>query len=196
MDENTFLKKTGFLSTGIVAAAALRIWMAHLPNIEPIMLFTIVAGLSAGPVAGLLMGAGSMILSNLLMLPGPHTFAWILHMPLVTIYTSLSYGVIGILCGLLGLVKKEWGCINLGLLAGISTLFYDGVTCVLFAIQFYGPAGIPAALSMQVPFTIMHLTNVIFVMFFAPYMFKILNKAYRYSFTEFLQKQNRPTQIR
>ena len=166
---------------GVVLVSALRMAMASYPNIEPVMLFTLTAGLAAGPLAGFLMGAGSMVLSNIMMASGPLTFPWLLQMPLVTLYTSLTYGVIGVFAGLLGYVKKDLRRRDYTLLAGAFTLFYDFVTCICFALQFYGAGGIPMALMAQVPFTLLHLSNVVFSFIFAPYLYKAALTAKDYS---------------
>jgi hypothetical protein len=174
---------------GIVLAASLRMAMSPYPNIEPVMLFTLAAGLAAGPIAGFLMGAGTMILSNILMAPGPLTFPWLLHMPLVTLYTSLTYGVVGIIAGLAGIIKKNFRRWEYALLAAGLTLFYDLVTCICFALQFYGPGGIPTALVMQIPFTILHLSNAVIAFIFAPYVHKAAIKAGDYSIIRFLSNR-------
>ena len=177
------------LLAGIISAAVLRAAMSPYPNIEPVMLFTLAAGLAAGPLAGFFMGAGTMLFSNILMAPGPLTFPWILHMPLVTIYTMLTYGLVGIIAGLAGMVKKSFRRWEYAILAAGLTIFYDLVTCVCFALQFYGPSGIPAALSMQVPFTVLHLSNAIIAFIFAPYVHKAAIKAGEYSIIRFLHRR-------
>jgi hypothetical protein len=180
------------LLAGIISAAALRAAMSPYPNIEPVMLFTLAAGLAAGPIAGFLMGAGSMLVSNIIMAPGPLTFPWLMHMPLVTIYTVLTYGVVGIIAGLAGMVKKSFLRWEYAALAAGLTLFYDLVTCICFALQFYGPAGIGAALAMQVPFTVLHLSNAVIAFIFAPYVHRAALKAGDYSIVRFFshRRQN------
>jgi hypothetical protein len=180
------------LLAGIISAAALRAAMSPYPNIEPVMLFTLAAGLAGGPVAGFLMGAGTMIFSNILMAPGPLTFPWLMHMPLVTAYTALTYGVVGIFAGLAGMVKKSFRRWEYAALAAALTLFYDLVTCVCFALQFYGPSGIPIALAAQIPFTVLHLSNAVIAFIFAPYVHKAALKAGNYSIDRFFspRRQN------
>jgi hypothetical protein len=169
------------LLAGIISVAALRVAMSPYPNIEPVMLFTLAAGLAAGPIAGFLMGAGSMLVSNIFMAPGPLTFPWLILMPLVTFYTMLTYGLVGVFAGLAGMVKKSFRRWEYALLAGALTLFYDLVTCICFALQFYGPGGIQAAMIAQIPFTILHLSNVVIAFLFAPYVHKAALKAGDYS---------------
>lgn len=160
--------------------------MAPYPNIEPVMLFTVVTALALGPIAGFFMGFGSMVLSNIFM--SNSVFPWIIHMPLVTVYTSLTYGLIGLAAGLLGIVKKNWRRLDLTVLVTVTTLFYDLVTAVCFAIQFYGFVGIPAALTAQIPFTILHLSNVLFAFLFAPYLLKAVTKTREISIQAALKK--------
>ena len=180
------------LLAGIISVAVLRTAMSPYPNIEPVMLFTLAAGLAAGPLAGFLMGAGAMLVSNIFMAAGPLTFPWILHMPLVTLYTVLTYGVVGIIAGIAGLVKKSFSRWEYAALAAGLTLFYDLVTCICFALQFYGPSGIPMALAAQVPFTVLHLSNAVFAFIFAPYVHKAALKAGNISINGFFshRRQN------
>ena len=180
------------LLAGIISVAVLRVAMSPYPNIEPVMLFTLAAGLAAGPLAGFLMGAGTMLFSNILMAPGPLTFPWILHMPLVTAYTMLTYGLVGIFAGVAGMVKQNFRRWEYAVLAAGLTIFYDIVTCICFALQFYGPSGIPAALAMQIPFTVLHLSNAVIAFIFAPYVHKAALKVKDYSIGRFFshRRQN------
>lgn len=157
---------------GIPVVAALRILMAPLPNIEPIMLFTIVAALSLGPRSGFNLGFLSMITSDIVLgLIGP----W-------TIYTSLTYGLIGILAGLLGIHKRNWGRVELTLISFVMTILYDLITATCFALEFMIP--INAALTAQIPFTLLHLNNCIFVFLFAPYLLRLFSSTKDFSITE------------
>lgn len=158
------------LSGGIICASALRVAMSPYPNIEPVMLATVVAGVSMGVWAGFLTGLLTMVISNIAMATSPLTFPWILSMPLVTLYTSLAYGLVGLFAGLAGGLWKNMGRYRLAVLSGVLTVFYDLVTAVCFGLQFYGLGGVPLALEAQVPFTLMHLSNVVFVFLFAPYL--------------------------
>jgi hypothetical protein len=173
------------LVSGIVATSGLRVLMAPLPNIEPVMTATIVAGVAGGPLAGLLMGACSMVLSNILLAGGPLTFPWILMMPLIVVYTSLSYGIIGSAAGIIAVFRKKWSRSDYAVFAGLATLFYDFVTAVCFALQFYGPGGVYAALVAQVPFTVLHLSNVVLAFVLAPHMVKAVSALKEVSLREF-----------
>jgi energy-coupling factor transport system substrate-specific component len=176
------------LFASVIAVAAMRILMAPAPNIEPVMLFTLTAGLALGPLTGFVMGAGSLLLSNILLAGSPLSFPWIFQMPLVTLYTSLTYGAVGVMAGLLGNAKKRWGRIDLTLAAAGLTVFYDLVTCICFALQFYGPAGIPLALESQVPFTLLHLSNAVFAFVFGPYVLRMAQKAGDLSITRYIDQ--------
>jgi hypothetical protein len=174
------------LVSGIVATSGLRVLMAPLPNIEPVMTATIVAGVAGGPLAGLLMGVCSMVLSNILLAGGPLTFPWILMMPLIVVYTSLSYGIIGSAAGILAVFRRKWSRSDFAVFALLATLFYDFVTAVCFALQFYGPGGIYAALVAQVPFTVLHLSNVVLAFVLAPHIVKAVSTLREASLKGFL----------
>jgi len=93
------------------------------------------------------------------------------------VYTSVSYGLVGVLAGIAGVFKKSFRRIEYAALAAALTVFYDLITCIAFALQFYGPAGIPTALTMQVPFTALHLSNAVIVFIFAPMLHNAALKA-------------------
>ena len=172
MTGKKFNQNLAVLSAGIAATAGLRVLMASYPNIEPVMVSTIVFGLACGPVAGFAVGFLSMVLSNVFLGATPLEFPWLLAMPLVTVYTSLTYGLIGLAAGFLSVWKKKWGRTDYAVFAGIATVFYDFVTAVCFGLQFFGPAGVYGSLVAQVPFTVMHLSNVVLAFVFAPYLYK------------------------
>jgi uncharacterized membrane protein len=160
-----------------LGTAITRTWMASAPNVEPVMLSTIVSATVYGPVYGFVVGVLSMIISNVLMSTTPLSFPWILQLPLVTVYTSLTYGIIGLVSGFLFSKGQEvWSRTKYAIVAGIMTIFYDVVTAIAFALQFYGIGGIMVALVGQVPFTILHLSNVLLAFVFAPLLYNLMTK--------------------
>ncbi|MBN2015083.1 MAG: ECF transporter S component [Candidatus Altiarchaeota archaeon] len=161
----------GILSGSILAIAGLRLMMAPYPNIEPIMFFVLTTALVFGPLAGFLLGLGTMIVSDFYIgLLGP----W-------TLYTSFTYGMVGLAAGFIGLKKKEWNRTGLTLLAFALTVFYDMVTATFWALQTLQPLTIVYAL--QIPFTLLHLSNCVFVCIFAPYMMKAFETVKDFSIT-------------
>lgn len=150
----------GVLSGSILAIAGLRLMMAPYPNIEPIMFFTLSTALVFGPLAGFLLGLGTMITSDVFLgLLGP----W-------TLYTSLTYGIVGLAAGFIGIKKKKWDRAGLTVLAFLLTVFYDLVTATFWALQTMQPLTVVYA--AQIPFTLLHLSNCVLVCMFAPYMMK------------------------
>lgn len=148
--------------------------MAPYPNIEPIMLFVISTALVFGPISGFLLGLGSMVASDLFIgLIGP----W-------TVYTSLTYGIVGLLVGFFGILKKNWNRASLTAIAFVMTIFYDLVTGTFFAFQFMIPWNI--AMINQIPFTILHLSNCVFVFLFAPHLMRAFSSAKDFSIVKFL----------
>lgn len=160
----------------ILLVAGLRIMKGPMyPNVEPIMLFTIVTALAYGPRAGALLGAGSLIFSDFMMgLPGP----W-------TLYTSLSYGLIGLAAGILGMWRKSWKREELAAVAFVATIFYDTVTATFWGLQTMQPLLVVYA--AQVPFTLLHLSNCALAYVFAPEMMKALDHAKDFSLQKFLK---------
>jgi uncharacterized membrane protein len=164
------------LSGGILFIAGLRFLMAPYPNIEPIMLFTIVSALSYGPLAGFLIGFGSMLVSDLFIgLAGP----W-------TIYTTLTYGFVGLSVGFLGIRKKEWGRAGLTAVTFVMVILYDLITATFFAFEFMVPWN--AAIASQIPFTLLHLSNCVFVFLFAPYLMRAFSAMRDFSIVGVLRK--------
>jgi uncharacterized membrane protein len=161
------------MSGGIFLVAGLRLLMAPYPNIEPIMLFTLSTALVFGPLAGFLIGFGSMAFAD--------TFLGMA----ATIYTSLTYGAIGLVAGFIGMSKNKWGREELTALTFLLTVVYDVVTASFFAIQFMIPWG--AAMITQVPATLLHLSNCVFVYFFAPYLMRFFEEARDFSIVRFLR---------
>jgi len=164
----------GILAGSIALLAALRVMMAPLPNIEPIMLFTIPAAIVLGPVAGFSLAFGSMVLADLMM-----------GSLMTTAYTSVTYGTIGLFCGILGRMKKNWGRVSLTMLSFGMVLFYDLTTATFFALQFMIP--VPVALINQIPFTILHSSSCVLVFLFAPSLLKAARAMQEFSPSKFLQ---------
>lgn len=160
----------GVLFGTIILVAGLRVAKGPmLPNVEPIMLFTIVAALAYGPRAGGILGAGSLIVSDFMIgLPGP----W-------TLYTSMSYGLIGLAAGILGSWKRSWRREELTAVAFVATIFFDAVTATFWGLQTMQPLLVVYA--AQVPFTLLHLSNCAFVYVLAPEMMKALDYAKDFS---------------
>ncbi len=163
--------KAGALLATILLVAGLRVMKGPmLPNVEPIMLFTIVTALAYGPRAGALLGAGSLLISDFMIFPGP----W-------TLYTAGCYGILGAAIGLLGSWKKSWKREELTAVAFVATIAYDAVTASFWALQTMQP--LLAVYIAQVPFTLLHLSNCAFAYALAPEMMKALNYAKNLSVT-------------
>lgn len=164
----------GILMASIGLLASLRVMMAPLPNIEPIMLFTIPLAIVLGPLAGFSLAFGSMVTADLMM-----------GSLMATAYTSVTYGTIGLICGILGKLKKSWSRLELTTLSFGMILFYDLITATFFALQFMLP--IPIALISQIPFTILHLSSSVLVFLFAPSLIKAAEAMKEFSPAKFLK---------
>lgn len=122
----------------IIGAAMARVAMAAIPNVEPIMAVVILAA-QVGAPAGLIAFA-SMLLSDLVIGPGP----W-------TIFTSLSYGLVGLIASWIKPKTRRQSA----LLAAWLTLLYDILTNFFFALLM----GLPVTPTMAagIPFSILHI---------------------------------------
>ncbi len=163
------------LTGSITLVALLRVMMAPLPNIEPIMLFAIPLAIVMGPISGFVFAFGARSVSDVMM---GSVGLW-------TIYTSLTYGLIGLICGLLSKLKKEWGRLSLTLLSFAMVLFYDTVTSIFFALQFMIP--VPIALINMIPFLILHLSSCVLVFLFAPSLIKAAQAMKEFSPAKFMK---------
>lgn len=156
--------------------AFLRVTMSSLPNIEPIMLFTLSFSLVFGPISGFIFGFSTMFLSDFFMnMAG----SW-------TLYTSVSYGMIGLISGFLGILKRRWNRKELTCLAFTMTILYDLITLIFFSFDFFIP--LKFTLIAQIPFTLFHLSNCIFVFLFAPYIISFYSETKDFSIVKFLGK--------
>jgi energy-coupling factor transport system substrate-specific component len=66
-------KELVLIATLAAAAAAGRVLFAAIPNVQPVTVFTVVAGVALGPRAGATTGALAALVSNLYLGQGPYT---------------------------------------------------------------------------------------------------------------------------
>lgn len=148
----------GFIFSGVSA----RLLMSGMPNIEPVMLVTILAALKYGPKYGFITGFFTMLISDFYLgLPGP----W-------TLYTAPSFGFVGLLAGIVGVKKQftlKYDKAKLASMAGGLTLIYDILTNIGWALNW----GLPIfpTLIFGIPFSGVHiLSNMLIVGITAPYL--------------------------
>lgn len=164
------MKKSRFKKTvsggTIGTTATLKAATTPLPHfgIEPVMLFTLSGALVYGPIYGFIIGAGVMLIADLMLrLIG-----------LWTLYTALAYGFVGFSVGVIGMFKKRFTRAELAGMAFVLTLFFDAITMAAFAFQFAIP--LPVAAINQIPVTIIHTTcNTLLAFAFAPSLMKTMN---------------------
>lgn len=165
--------KKAIIPALIAATAVARAGMAGLPNVEPVMLGTVVAGTKYGWKYGALTGLLSMLISDfiiygtipLFLLFGTGIF-------LVSLSTNLSYG----LAGALSAFAKPRTRKDFALLAAELTVLYDFLTNVAWGLITGIP--IPAALVAGIPFSLVHVaSNAIIVGIIAPWAIAALTAA-------------------
>ncbi|VVC02670.1 ECF-type riboflavin transporter, S component [Candidatus Burarchaeum australiense] len=172
-------------ASGLVVAAAASAATMHYfgapPNIELLMPFVLASGLMLGPAAGFASGLLMRALYDFFIAwPGPWTTA-----------PAFSYGVVGLLAGLVPLLahgRRTFSRIEITAMAVAFTLVYDFLTLLAFSAMF----GLPLLLALgpQVPFTINHvLGNALFAFAFTPLLNSVLSKVCLLDAAEARQQQ-------
>lgn len=164
---NKIQRKIAVLASASLAAAgscALMKAAGAPPNIESLMPFAMSAGMALGPVSGF---ANAFLARAMFDGYQAWTGWW-------TVLTSLSYGLVGLVAGIIYNYRKSWSRAELTVFAGALTLLYDVVTMLVFGLPF----GIPLQILVagQVPFTLAHLLgNMVLCFAFAPFLLKSLS---------------------
>ena len=116
------LSKLAFVAAFTSLIVSSRIIMVNLPNIKLVAFFVITGGIIAGPLSGFVLGALSMIVSDVAFFGAGF---W-------TIITSISMGTLGLIGGKLWHKRKrEPSRLELGVVSYIITLAYDIVTSII-----------------------------------------------------------------
>jgi len=134
------------------------------PNIEGLMPFVLAFGMVAGPLYGFVNGLLARALYD-----GYMGWAgwW-------TLFTSIAYGIVGLCAAIVGMAKRRWNRLEIGVLAAALTIVYDVLTMLVFGLAFKVP--IDVLLIGQIPFTINHLVgNVTFCVIFTPFLVNALD---------------------
>jgi uncharacterized membrane protein len=138
---------------GAFAGACLKYAFAP-PNIELLMPFVMVSGMLLGKKRGFLAGFNIRLI-----------YDFYLGMPgVLTIFTALSYGLVGLLSSMIPLGTSRAG---LTVRAAGLTVVYDVLTMLAFGFSF----GLPlwSLVGPQVPFTVTHIAgNSAFVFVLVP----------------------------
>ncbi|MEM3573420.1 MAG: ECF transporter S component [Nitrososphaeria archaeon] len=119
-------KKLALTTILTATTVASRILLAPLPNIKPVVFFTLFSGLLAGPIVGFLVGSLSMIITDMLFFGSG---VW-------TMVTAPTMGFVGLLGSLFIKFNGRISRFNLFILGFFVTLFYDLFTSVALAYVF------------------------------------------------------------
>jgi energy-coupling factor transport system substrate-specific component len=167
------LVKTTITSSLIFFGAISRVLMAGMPNIEPVMLVTLVSGVKYGWKYGLLTGLLTMAFSDLLIYGTIPYFALSMSVSFIALtglMTNVAYGLVGALSGFF---KKHTKRVELAGAALLLTIIYDLVTNV--GTAFIANITVVQALLQGIPFMFLHLLgNVLIVTICAPYLLKVI----------------------
>lgn len=148
-----------FAALGIVGRSVL----AFIPNVQPVTALIIICGILIGPLSALLLSIIVTFLSNML-----------LGMGIWTIWQIVSWGLIGIICGLLGKVFKKIPTVVIVFIGIISGYFY-GFTISLTTYQVAGKFWPYYILGL--PFDTYHaIGNAVFIILLYPVITHLLRK--------------------
>ena len=167
-------KELVLVATLGAAAAAGRVLFAAIPNVQPVTVMTVVAGVALGPRAGMTTGALAALVSNFYLGQGAYT-PW----------QMLAWGGCGLLAGLLRpLLRRRLVFAAFTLLLG----FAFGTVMDLWLWYGFYPhteAALLARLAAGVPFNVAHATgNVVLALVAGPELRRVLERFERRSRTE------------
>ena len=153
-------RKTGtrrMILVAIMSALSVlgRFVFAVIPGFKPITAVVVITAMYIGGEAGFLTGALSAVISNFYFGQGP----W-------TPFQMLSWGLIGLLAGLLAIpLKRSRILLSLyGIFAGVAYSFLMDIWTVLWYNGSFNPGLYAAALATAIPYTVMYaVSNVIFL---------------------------------
>ncbi len=139
------------IPTLIASGATARALMAGIPNVEPILLVSMLAGMRYGPVKGFFTGFFAMLVSDLYIgLPGP----W-------TLFTTFGFGLVGFMAGFLPKAYVD-NRKKLTTAAGVFTFIYQAI--VNSAWPLLTGSSLLVATMMGIPFAaIQILSNMLIV---------------------------------
>jgi len=117
-----------------------------------------------------------------------------------TLYTSLSFALVGTLVGFFGKFTDNKNFTNLKgraklfLITFLMTILWDVITATFFAFEFFIPLEI--AMVAQIPFTLLHLSNCLFAFLFAPHLIKFYSELKEFLIFKFLEKSKAYSPLR
>ena len=147
----------------IAAGAAARALMAGMPNVEPITLAAMVAGMRYGPAKGFITGFMAMLISDFYIgLPGP----W-------TLFTTFGFGVVGFMAGFLPKAYSD-NRAKLATYAAAFTAVYQII--VNSAWPLLTGQSLLAATIMAIPFAAAQIMgNIIMIPLFLPWAMAVMD---------------------
>src|SRR5690625_4857854 len=103
-----------------------RIATSFLPNVQPVTAVIIISGFLFGPVAGILLGIVTTLISNFILGTG----IW-------TIWQIVSWSIIGVVAGAIGIVNKNIS-LFFAVVYGVFSGYFYGFVISLFTYQITG----------------------------------------------------------
>lgn len=162
-------KEISLIATLSAFAAVSRIIFAPLPNIKPITFLVALSGYVFGPFQGFIIGSTSAFLSNIFFGQGP----W-------TPWQMFSWGLIGLISGLLGKREVKYKALGFSLLCFFFGFFFDWIMNLWNVISFVKPITLESVMGAYITgltFDILHGTSsFIFSIIFYDNFYKVLKR--------------------
>lgn len=161
-------KRLILISAMVALSVVGRIAFSPIPAFKPVTALVIITAMHFGGEAGFTVGALSALISNFYFGQGP----W-------TPFQMLTWGIIGLLAGLISSALRESKVtlVLYGILSGIMFSALMDIWSTLWTDGYFNLSRYLASVASALPFTVIYsVSNVIFLLFFAKPIGKILER--------------------
>ncbi len=162
-------KEIALLSTMATFAAIARVPFAAIISLQPTTFVVMITGYVFGPSSGFMVGAISAFVSNMYLGQGP----W-------TPWQMFSWGLCGVLAGLLGKAIKEYKPLRFILLSIFCGFLFGWIMNIWHWMSFVYPLSLNTFLAtyiVSLPFDAIHaFGNGVFTLLFGHAFYKILTR--------------------
>ncbi|WP_243128234.1 ECF transporter S component [Clostridium niameyense] len=162
-------KEMAIIATLSAFAGVARVPFAAIPNVQPTTFIVAISGYVFGPYEGFLIGSLTAFISNIFLGQGP----W-------TPWQMLSWGIVGIISGLLGIRKKELSVEKFSVICFLYGFLFDWIMNLWHIIGFVKVLNFQSILFSYlsgIMVDVMHsLGNFLFSMVFYNKFLKVLTR--------------------
>lgn len=162
-------KEIAIIATLSAFAALGRVVFTPFPNIKPTTFIVAISGYVFGPFEGFLIGSNAAFISNIFMGQGP----W-------TPWQMFAWGIIGVICGMLGKKNKQMSSLKFSLLCFMFGFLFDWIVELWFVaggLKVVTLSSVLIAYLAGINLDILHaVSSFIFSIIFYDNFLKVLNR--------------------